>query len=130
VALVTVTLNIALLARSARNHSSVDPDTGLPNAFGLASCVTTDDARTPSVVAVVSLTGLPEAREALGYQVATEVLRRAVEDLGQVLPDRSCIGRVEGDESSFPWGADRPGRSRRQPSSSPPTPPKTWPAWC
>ena len=36
--------------------------------------------------------------EALGYHVGTELLRRAVENLGQVLPVDAGIGRVDGDE--------------------------------
>ncbi len=45
------------------------------------------------VVATVVLEGIGNAREALGYQVGTELLRRAVEDLGQVLPsDVTSVG--------------------------------------
>jgi predicted signal transduction protein with EAL and GGDEF domain len=75
----------------------VDPDTGVPNGFGLAQQMAAQE-RTSFVVAAVALDGIGNAREALGYQVGTELLRRAVEDLGQVLPSESVIGRVDGDE--------------------------------
>ena len=88
---------VLVLARSARRHDLVDPDTGLPNGFGLARRLESD-ARTCFLVAVVVLDGIGNAREAMGYQVGTELLRRAVEDLGQVLPGEAVIGRVSGDE--------------------------------
>ena len=88
---------VLVLARSARRHDVVDPDTGLPNGFGLARRLAAD-ARTCFLVAVVGLDGIGNAREAMGYQVGTELLRRAVEDLGQVLPADAVIGRVSGDE--------------------------------
>ena len=50
------------------------------------------------MVATLVLPGLADAREALGPQVGTELLRRVVEDVGQVLPSGAQIGRVEGDE--------------------------------
>jgi EAL domain-containing protein (putative c-di-GMP-specific phosphodiesterase class I)/GGDEF domain-containing protein len=87
----------ALLGRSARSHDAVDADTGLPNGFGLAVRLAARPADS-YVVAVTSFAGLPEAREAFGYQAGTELLRRAVEDLGQVVPRDAEIGRVEGDE--------------------------------
>ncbi len=92
-----VPLTVLLLARSARRHDSVDADTGLPNGFGLARRLRERD-QTALVVAAVCLGGIGDAREALGYQVGTELLRRAVEDLGQVLPSGALLGRVEGDE--------------------------------
>jgi len=52
----------------------------------------------PLVVAVVLLEGVGDAREALGYTVGTELLRRVVEDLGQMVPTGTLTGRVEGDE--------------------------------
>ncbi len=88
---------VLVLSRSARRHGTVDPDTGLPNGFGLAQRLSAHD-RTTYAVAVVVLDGIGHAREALGYQVGTELLRRAVEDLGQVLPSDAVIGRVDGDE--------------------------------
>jgi EAL domain-containing protein (putative c-di-GMP-specific phosphodiesterase class I)/GGDEF domain-containing protein len=97
VALAIAPAAVLLLSRSARRHDTVDPDTGLPNGFGLAQRLEARD-RTPFVVAAVVLEGIGTAREALGYQVGTELLRRAVEDLGQVLPSDAVIGRVDGDE--------------------------------
>jgi predicted signal transduction protein with EAL and GGDEF domain len=88
---------VQVLTRSARRHDTVDPDTGLPNGFGLARQISERDL-TVFVVAAVVLDGIATAREALGYQVGTELLRRAVEDLGQVVPSSAVIGRVDGDE--------------------------------
>ncbi len=88
---------VVVLGRSARRHDTVDPDTGLPNGFGVAQRLA-DRGDTAFVVAAVVLDGIGTAREALGYQVGSELLRRAVEDLGQVLPSESLIGRVGGDE--------------------------------
>ena len=90
-------VTVLVLSRSARRHDTVDPDTGLPNGFGLAGRVAALD-RPSFLVAAVVLEGMADGREALGYQVGTELLRRAVEDLGQVLPGEAIIGRVEGDE--------------------------------
>ncbi len=85
------------LRRAASGIGSVDPDTGLPNGFGLAQIV---DRRAdgPYLVVAVVLAGISTAREAMGYPVGTELVRRAVENLGQVLPSDYVIGRVEGDE--------------------------------
>ena len=116
-ALAMAPLAVLVLARSARRHDTVDPDTGLPNGFGLAQRLASQEP-TAFVVAAVALDGIGNAREALGYQVGTELLRRAVEDLGQVLPSDSVIGRVDGDElvvtlalpaGSGESGDDRPG---------------------
>jgi EAL domain-containing protein (putative c-di-GMP-specific phosphodiesterase class I)/GGDEF domain-containing protein len=96
-ALAAAPLAVMLLSRATRRQGTVDPDTGLPNGFGLAQRVAAGD-RAEFVVATVALDGVAGAREALGYQVGTELLRRAVEDLGQVLPRDAFIGRVEGDE--------------------------------
>jgi diguanylate cyclase len=111
---------VLVLGRSARRLDTVDPDTGLPNGFGLARQLASRD-RTTFVVAAVALEGIGDAREALGYQVGTELLRRAVEDLGQVLPSDAVIGRVDGDELVVTMaldgdagvGADRAYRSDR-----------------
>jgi diguanylate cyclase len=96
-----VGLTVALVTASARRQSNVDPDTGLPNGFGLAERFRTSDRSSdagPLVVATIVLRGLSEARDALGYRVGTELLRRVVEDLGQVQPADARLGRVEGDE--------------------------------
>ncbi len=88
---------VVFLARSARRHDIVDPDTGLPNGYGLARQLEEQSA-VCFLVGVVALDGIGDAREAFGYQVGSELLRRAVEDLGQVLPTDAVIGRVTGDE--------------------------------
>ncbi len=106
-ALATAPAAVLLLGRSARRHDTVDPDTGLPNGFGLAQLLASQD-RTTFVVAAVALEGIGTAREALGYQVGTELLRRAVEDLGQVLPTNAVIGRVDGDELVVTMPLDAP----------------------
>jgi EAL domain-containing protein (putative c-di-GMP-specific phosphodiesterase class I)/GGDEF domain-containing protein len=49
------------------------------------------------VVVAVVLRGIDSAQEALGFQAGSELLRRAVEDIGQVLPSDAIIGRI-GDE--------------------------------
>lgn len=99
-----------LFNRPARRGETVDPDTGLPNGFGLAERMEGALLSAGVVVATVALDGIAAAREAMGYQVGTELLRRAVEDLGQVLPQDTVIGRVEGDElvvlAPLPGGDD------------------------
>ena len=97
-----ISLAVAVLVRAAHRQGIIDPDTGLPNGFGLARELVGRGGARVFVVSAISLDGLGTAREALGYQVGTELLRRAVEDLGQVLPAGAVIGRVEGDEPSSP----------------------------
>ncbi len=92
-----VGLTVGLAAQAARTRSSIDPDTGLLNGWGLAAQLELDGSG-PLVVATLVLPGLADAREALGSQIGTEMLRRVVEDVGQVLPPGAQIGRVEGDE--------------------------------
>jgi len=91
-------LCIDLLVASERRQGSIDLDTGLPNALGLACRIPEMIAGGPLVVTVVLLEGVEDAREAFGYTVGTELLRRVVEDLGQMVPSGTLIGRVEGDE--------------------------------
>ncbi|MGH9101887.1 MAG: putative bifunctional diguanylate cyclase/phosphodiesterase [Acidimicrobiales bacterium] len=93
----SATLTVAMLTRSARSQERADADTGLPNGFGLADRLGSRPGDR-IVVSAVSVAGLGDVREALGYQVGTELLRRVVEDLGQVLPREAVIGRVAGDE--------------------------------
>ncbi len=76
----------------------IDADTGIPNGYGFAEEIGRRLEAGPVAVAAVVLGGLEEAREALGHRAATELLRRAVEDLGQVLPPDARIGRVDGDQ--------------------------------
>jgi EAL domain-containing protein (putative c-di-GMP-specific phosphodiesterase class I)/GGDEF domain-containing protein len=94
----SVALTILFLAFSARRRGGVDHDTGLPNGFGLAQRLAAVIQSRSMIVAVVLLEGLRDTRDALGYEVGTELLRRVVEDLGQVLPAEAVIGRVSGDE--------------------------------
>jgi diguanylate cyclase len=109
----SLSLTIILLARTVQRRGGVDPDTGLPNGFGLADRMAGGGAPDAFIVASVFLKGIGDAREALGYHVGTELLRRAVENLGQVLPTDADIGRVEGDELVVMAGIadpDGPGR--------------------
>lgn len=95
-ALLSSTLTVWFLVRTAKRQGSFDSDTGLPNGVGLSQRVAN---RQPSfVVAVTRLEGIADARQALGHEVGAELLKRAVEDLGQVLPPATFIGRVDGDE--------------------------------
>jgi predicted signal transduction protein with EAL and GGDEF domain len=92
-------LTVGLVAYAARHHSTIDPDTGLVNGYGLTvELADWQRAGRPFVVATLVLRGLGEAREALGYRVGSELIRRAVEDIGQVAPPQSRIARVDGDE--------------------------------
>jgi len=101
----------AYLASSARRHGVVDPDTGLPNGFGLARRLAGRASDSPLVVAVVVLGGLAEVREALGYQVGTELLRRIVEDIGQF----RAMSAARASRPAFRWRpGGRPPRSRRR----------------
>ncbi|MGH9095318.1 MAG: EAL domain-containing protein, partial [Acidimicrobiales bacterium] len=97
-AMLFASLTCLVLVRSGRRRGLLDADTGLPNGYGLAEKMATPLSEVPCVVASVVVSGLDAAREAVGYQVGTELLRRAVEDIGQVLPPDAVIGRVEGDE--------------------------------
>ncbi|MGH9088175.1 MAG: putative bifunctional diguanylate cyclase/phosphodiesterase [Acidimicrobiales bacterium] len=117
VAFVSVSGVTVLLNRSARRREAVDPDTGLHNGFGLAEYLAAPLASGRAVaVAAVALEGIGEAREAMGYRVGTELLRRAVEDIGQVLPARAALGRVDADEvivvQEVASGTAGPGGSR------------------
>ena len=98
VALVAVELLMGLLGHAARRQDVVDHLTGLPNGHGLGAAWAARASGGPSVIAVVAVTGLEEARQALGWEVTTELLHRAIEDIGQVLPEGAIIGRIEGDE--------------------------------
>jgi diguanylate cyclase len=94
----STTMTVSFLTRTAKRRRSFDNDTGLPNGVGLSERVGRTEKRPSFVVAVIRLEGIADARQALGYEVGTELLRRAVEDLGQVLPPATFIGRVDGDE--------------------------------
>ncbi len=115
IAMLSVSATVRVLMISLWRGGSVDPDTGLPNGIGLAQRLSAGggaaggDARGRAtrdrsessvafVMATVQLAGVADARQALGYRVGTELLRRAVEDLGQVVPADTVIARVEADE--------------------------------
>jgi diguanylate cyclase len=91
-------VTVYFLTHASKRQRSFDNDTGLPNGVGLSERVGQSTRRPSFVVAVIRLEGIADARGALGYEVGTELLKRAVEDLGQVLPPATFIGRVDGDE--------------------------------
>jgi EAL domain-containing protein (putative c-di-GMP-specific phosphodiesterase class I)/GGDEF domain-containing protein len=97
IAFATASFTVVLLMRSTRDLGTYDPDTGLPNGLGLAKRLDSRQPSSPLVVIAVVLRGIDSAQEALGFQAGTELLRRAVEDIGQVLPSDAIIGRI-GDE--------------------------------
>jgi EAL domain-containing protein (putative c-di-GMP-specific phosphodiesterase class I)/GGDEF domain-containing protein len=97
VSFATASFTVVLLMRSTRDLGTFDPETGLPNGLGIAKRLSGRDPSAPLVVIAVVLRGLDSAQEALGFQAGTELLRRAVEDIGQVLPSDAIIGRI-GDE--------------------------------
>jgi EAL domain-containing protein (putative c-di-GMP-specific phosphodiesterase class I)/GGDEF domain-containing protein len=93
----TASFVVVLLMRSTSSLGTRDPDTGLLNGLGIAQRLAQRDVATPLVVIAVVLRGIDSAQEALGFQAGSELLRRAVEDIGQVLPSEAIIGRI-GDE--------------------------------
>ena len=97
IALATASFVVVLLMRSTRSLGTLDPETGLPNGLGIAQRLSHRDVAAPLVVVAVVLRGIDSAQEALGFQAGSELLRRAVEDIGQVLPSDAIIGRI-GDE--------------------------------
>lgn len=97
IALATSSFAVVLLMRSSRNLGTLDPDTGLPNGLGVAQRLAQHDHAAPLVVIAVVVRGIDSVQEALGFQAGIELLRRAVEDIGQVLPSDAIIGRI-GDE--------------------------------
>lgn len=88
----------AWTVRTARRAGAFDPDTGLANARGLADLLARSHADRDVVVATVHLRGVSEVRDALGYHAASELVGRAVEDLGQVMPAGATIGRSADDD--------------------------------
>lgn len=93
----TASFAIVLLMRSSRNLGTFDPETGLPNGLGITHLLAQRDSNSPLVVIAVVVRGVDSAQEALGFQAGSELMRRAVEDIGQVLPSDAVIGRI-GDE--------------------------------
>ena len=97
-----VSLVVKVLLESIGRSGTVDPETGIPNGLGLARRLQTshkaEAEHSMLVVAAVLLAGVDDARKALGYRVGTELLRRVVENVGQVVSPNTLIARVEGDE--------------------------------
>ena len=110
ICMLSASATVRILTASLARQGSVDPDTGLPNGVGLLHRLTSGESGAFAesggafVLATVQLAGVDDARQALGYQVGTELLRRAVEDLGQVVPVESVIARVEADELVVAYG--------------------------
>jgi GGDEF domain-containing protein len=98
IAVLSSSLIIRVVITSASRSSETDPDTGLPNNTGLAQLIERRGLPGGLIVATVLLAGVAEAREALGHRVGVELIRRATEDLGQVVPAGALIARVGGDE--------------------------------
>ncbi len=90
-------LTTLVTTRSARRGSTIDADTGLPNSHGLEDALDEMSGRGPTLVSTIQLQGVAEAGDALGHRVASELVRRAVENLGQVLPADVVIGRAADD---------------------------------
>jgi EAL domain-containing protein (putative c-di-GMP-specific phosphodiesterase class I)/GGDEF domain-containing protein len=98
VCLSTAPFTVMLFNKSIRRLGMVDPETGLANGLGVAQRLDERDDTVPLAVVSVLVRGIDSAREALGYQAGAELLRRAVEDIGQVLPSDATIARIGGDE--------------------------------
>jgi len=103
-----------VLARSAAERGQIDRDTGVPNGYGLAARIASGGSGAPVAVASVALGGIAEVREAFGFEVGTELLCRVVEDLGQIVPRGTQIGRVEGDELVVTWRPKDQGADARE----------------
>jgi EAL domain-containing protein (putative c-di-GMP-specific phosphodiesterase class I)/GGDEF domain-containing protein len=93
-----VAMTVLVTTRSARAGGTVDPDTGVPNAHGMAERLDVLRRTDHVLVCVAHLQGVAEAGAALGHLVASEIVRRAVEDLGQVMPAGVAIGRMSDDQ--------------------------------
>lgn len=94
---------IRVLIHAASRASRIDSDTGLPNGFGLQESIESQHPPRDLAVASVLLAGVAEAREALGYRVGIELIRRAAEDIRRVLPSGAVIARIDGDELVVAW---------------------------
>ncbi len=88
----------AFTARTSRVSGSTDPETGVKNIRGMVDRLARRDSADDVVVATIFLSGVAEVRDALGHDAGSELVRRAVEDLGQVLPSHSVIGRGASDD--------------------------------
>lgn len=102
----------AFAARTSRISGAIDPDTGVPNIRGMAERLRNRTRNHETVVATMHFSGVAEVRDALGHDAAIELVRRAVGDLGQVLPRRAKIGRGGGDDVVvLVENTPRPGRT-------------------
>lgn len=73
---VAVAATVWLLVRTVQRSGAVDPGTGVPTGIGVAQHLAGEGPETPLLVAVCTLSGLSDAREALGHPVANELMRR------------------------------------------------------
>lgn len=88
----------AFTARTSRVSGATDPETGVKNTSAMMSSLDRRERADDMLVATVFLSGVAEVRDALGHDAGTELVRRAIEDLGQVLPGSSEIGRGSADD--------------------------------
>jgi EAL domain-containing protein (putative c-di-GMP-specific phosphodiesterase class I)/GGDEF domain-containing protein len=94
-----VALQVATMLTTAVSHTgAADADTGLPNSVGLARHVGRWEGGHGYLLASLRVAGIDDARDAFGHGVGTELLRRVVEDLGQVIPGDAVIARIGSDE--------------------------------
>ncbi len=91
-------LMTALTARTSRLAGSLDPETGVSNIRGMANMLHRGATTSDVVVATVHLSGVAEVRDALGHEISAELIKRAVEDFGQVLPASARVGRGAEDD--------------------------------
>ncbi|MFK8025229.1 MAG: hypothetical protein AB8G26_14825, partial [Ilumatobacter sp.] len=73
----------AFTARTSRVSGAIDADTGSPNLRGLRDRLRGRNPTTEEVVATVRLGGVAKVRDALGHGAGTELVWRAIEDLGR-----------------------------------------------
>ena len=88
----------AMTVRTARISGSMDPETGLSNMRGMSARLSQRNGEFDTITATVHLRGVAEVRDALGHHAGSELVCRAVEDLGQVLPSSAVIGRGADDD--------------------------------
>ncbi|HLI24718.1 MAG TPA: bifunctional diguanylate cyclase/phosphodiesterase [Acidimicrobiales bacterium] len=117
---VTLTWSLSILATSLLlqvvmiamgRNGTTDPETGLPNGIGLSRGLRSHHDAPWLTVVALDVAGVDDARQALGYHVGAELLRRAVEDLGQVLAADALIARVDGDQLVVVQTHHRPPRA-------------------
>lgn len=83
----------AFSARTSRVSGATDPETGVKNISAMTTHLERRERSRDVIVATVFLSGVEEVRDALGHDAGTGLVRRAMEDLGQVLPASAIIGR-------------------------------------